>query len=267
MSEELAHQNSPSTCPKCSAPLRSDIYFCAYCAEGWRRPFQGLEAAPEPVWDAETRIRLRASGAYEACWLYLIAMLVAWIGHLILNGNDDYNALDLILEASGLSIASLWLVYRNFDTVKASIRLKGLVSPWFVLAGVLLLPMLAINHLYHAFLLSETSVVINPFIYDLAERDPWLAGLFICLIPAVFEELGFRAYIFPILKRAITPVWAAVISSALFATLHFSFWSWPYLFSFGLLMAFTATKCRSVLPCVLLHFAHNYAVLFLLPRL
>jgi membrane protease YdiL (CAAX protease family) len=33
-----------------------------------------------------------------------------------------------------------------------------------------------------------------------------------------------------------------------------------------MLLAYTATKSRSVLPCVILHFAHNFAVLFLLPR-
>jgi membrane protease YdiL (CAAX protease family) len=266
MTSELSKSSPSGCCPKCSAPLRPEIYFCPYCAEGWRNPEQGLEPTPEPVWDAETRIRLRAGGAYEACLLYLVALFIASLPHFILGEQQGGRTWDVILSAVCIGVASLWIGFRNFPLVKESLRLSGLISPWFLLSAVLLLPLLAVNHFYHALLLKETSVVVDPSIYVLADHHAWVAGLFVCLFPAVFEELGFRSYVYPLLQRALTPVWAAVISSALFASLHFSFWSWPYLFSLGLLFAFTATKCRSVWPCVVLHFAHNFAVLFLLPR-
>jgi predicted amidophosphoribosyltransferase len=73
MSNELTQNSPQGVCPKCSAPLKSEIYFCSNCTEAWRNPSQGLETTPEPVWDAETRIRLRANGAYEACFIYLFA--------------------------------------------------------------------------------------------------------------------------------------------------------------------------------------------------
>lgn len=266
MTTELSKRGAAGSCPKCSAPLRPDVYFCTYCAEGWRSPTEGLEPTPEPVWDAETRIRLRAPGAYEASLLYVVALFVSALPHAFIGDGKVLSSWEIILGSSCVAIASLWICFRNFTLVKESFRLSGLISPWFFVSAVSLLPVLAINHLYHALLLKETSVVMNPEVYLLADRDPWMASLFICVFPAVFEELGFRSYVFPLLQRALTPVWAAVISSALFATLHFSFWSWPYLFSLGLLFAFTAYKSRSVLPSMLLHFAHNFAVLFLLPR-
>ncbi len=267
MSEELTHKTSLIKCPKCSAPLRSDIYFCTYCAEGWRNPTQGLETTPEPVWDAETRIRLRARGAYEACYIYLIALLLGIIFHEVLGGQEeDASELELILISLSVGVASLWVIFRNFEEIKKSLNWRGLISPWFMLSAFLLLPTLAINHFYHSLLIRETSVVMGKSVYLFADGFPWLAGLFFCIFPAVFEELVFRSYVYPLLNRALTLVWAAVISSALFATMHFTFWSWPYHFLLGLLLCFTATKTRSVFPCVLLHFAHNYAVLFLLPR-
>ncbi len=263
---ELARGPVPGRCPKCSAQLRPEVYFCPYCAEGWRSPTEGLGPTPEPVWDAETRIRLRASGAYEASLLYLVALFVSGIPHLFMVDRKMVSSWDVILGSSCVAIVSLWIAFRNFGLVRESLRMSGLISPWFLLSALALAPLLAINHLYHALLLKETSVVMDPSIYLLADRDPWIAGLFVCLFPAVFEELGFRSYVYPLLQRALTPVWAAVISSALFASLHLSFWSWPYLFGLGLLFAFAATKTRSVLPCVVLHFAHNFAVLFMLPR-
>ena len=266
MTTELTRSGAPGCCPKCSAPLRADLYFCANCAEGWRDPAQGLGPTPEPVWDAETRIRLRAYGAYEAFFLYLIALFVSSLPQAFVSDGKVLSSWELILGSSCVAIASLWITFRNFSLVKESFRVAGLISPWFLVSALALLPMLAINHLYPALLLKETSVVMDPSIYLLADRDPWMAGLFVCVFPAIFEELGFRSYVFPLLQRALTPVWAAVISSALFATLHFSLWSWPYLCGLGLLFAFTAYKSRSVLPCMILHFAHNFVVLFLLPR-
>jgi hypothetical protein len=209
---------------------------------------------------------LRANGAYEATLLYVLALFVSGIPHIFLDDKKMVSSWDVILGSSCVAVVSLWIAFRNYGLVKASLRLQGLLSPWFLVSALALVPLLAVNHLYHALLLKETSVVMDPSIIVLADRDPWIAGLFVCAFPAIFEELGFRSYVYPLLQRALTPVWAAVISSALFASLHFSFWSWPYLFSFGMLLAFTATKTRSVLPCVLLHFAHNFAVLFLLPR-
>ena len=266
MNNELAKSGVPGRCPKCSAPLRPDIYFCPYCAEGWRSPTEGLGPTPEPVWDAETRIRLRAAGAYEACLLYLLALFVSSWPHLLLGDQKSLSAWDIFLGSSAVAVVSLWIAFRNFRLVGESFRPQGLVSPWFLVSLGVLVPMLAVNSFYHDLLLKETSVVTDPSIYLLADRDPWVAGLFICVFPAVFEELGFRSYVYPLLQRALTPVWAAIISSALFASLHFSFWSWPYLFSLGLLLAFAATKCRSVFPSMVIHFAHNFAVLFLLPR-
>ena len=266
MSNELARSPVPGCCPKCSAQLKPEVYFCPYCAEGWRDPEQGLGPTPEPVWDAETRIRLRAPGAYEATFLYLVALFVSSIPHLFLGDSKTVSSWDVILGSSCVAVVSLWIAFRNFGMIKESLRPQGLISPWFLVSALALAPLLAVNHLYHSLLLKETSVVMDPSIYLLADRDPWIASLFVCVFPAVFEELGFRSYVYPLLQRALSPVWAAVISSALFASLHFSFWSWPYLFGLGMLLAYTATKSRSVLPCIILHFAHNFAVLFLLPR-
>jgi membrane protease YdiL (CAAX protease family) len=266
MSNELTQNSPQGVCPKCSAPLKPEIYFCSNCTEAWRNPSQGLETTPEPVWDAETRIRLRASGAYEACFIYLFASLFGLIVHKLLGSQNSYDPLETILVSVSMGIASLWIIYRNFDIIKNSIRFDGLISPWFLLSAVILAPMLAVNHYYHGFLLKETSVMMDSSVYLLADESSWLAIIFICVFPAVFEELVFRSYVYPLLNRALTLVWAAVISSVLFASLHFSFWSWPYHFMLGLLLAFTASKCRSVLPCIILHFVHNYVVLFLLPR-
>lgn len=266
MSSELSNASPLGLCPKCSAPLRAEVYFCPLCTERWRSPTAGLEPTPEPVWDAETRIRRRAGGAYEASLLYLVAIFVASIPSFLMDGRRGGDAGGVVFGSVCVAVASLWIVYRNSSLVRRSLGVEGLLSPWFLLSAGLLLPLLAVNHLYHSLLLKRTSVALDPAMDLLVDHHPWLAGIFVCVFPAVFEELGFRAYVYPLLQNALTPVWAAVISAALFASLHLSFWSWPYLFTFGLLLAFTLTKCRSVLPCVVLHFAHNLAVLFLLPR-
>ena len=76
------------------------------------------------------------------------------------------------------------------------------------------------------------------------------------LVPAVFEELLYRK----LLCAELTlhgGVFAAIISALLFGLAHFSFYTFPYAFICGLVLAFVYLKTGSVKYTVAVHFANN----------
>ncbi len=81
--------------------------------------------------------------------------------------------------------------------------------------------------------------------------------LTMALLPAVFEELLFRGMLLQSLRRAMTPFWAIVVVSAMFAVAHQHFLRYPATFSVGLLLGWTVYRTGSVWVGVALHLAWN----------
>jgi membrane protease YdiL (CAAX protease family) len=253
-------------CAVCGSPLNPAIYFCTTCAKPWRDAGIGLGPVPEPVWDPETRIRLRSPEAYTVFFVYLAALFVADMPRVIMGGSGKYDIVYLAFNDLCVAAATLWIAYRNWETIRPALNLKGLSSPWFLAGAAMLVPLLAINYGYHSVienLITRSGSADE--IGKLAVGHPVSVFLLVCVMPALSEEIGYRAFTYPVLLRALSPWPAALLTSALFATLHLSFWSWPYLFLVGLFLNQVATRTKSVLPSMVLHAVHNAAVAFVFP--
>lgn len=84
------------------------------------------------------------------------------------------------------------------------------------------------------------------------------ATLFAAVFIAPFcEEVFFRGFVFPGLRRGMSVGWAILISSLLFAIAHADPGSFPVLFVIGLALAFLRWRTRSLWPCILLHMLNN----------
>ena len=82
------------------------------------------------------------------------------------------------------------------------------------------------------------------------------------LLPAVFEETLFRGVM---LKRLVGygAFKAIIMSSSIFALLHFSIPSLPVVFLMGVLFSYLTLRMKSLMPAMILHFLHNLTVTFL----
>jgi membrane protease YdiL (CAAX protease family) len=85
--------------------------------------------------------------------------------------------------------------------------------------------------------------------------------LSLCLQPAVIEELAFRGVVFTALRRALGPAETIVVSSVMFMALHFSPVCWLHLFVMGVALGYLRHRSGSLMPGVVLHFAHNFLVM------
>ncbi len=86
-----------------------------------------------------------------------------------------------------------------------------------------------------------------------------VATLFICLIPAIFEELFFRG----ILIKGLTknPIICSLLSGLCFALYHFSLAQFLYQFIYGFILCLLAIKSKNILPCMLAHFLNNFIII------
>jgi uncharacterized protein len=84
------------------------------------------------------------------------------------------------------------------------------------------------------------------------------ATLFAAVIIAPFcEEVFFRGFVFPGLRRGMSVGWAIIISSLLFGVAHADPGSFPVLFVIGLALAFLRWRTQSIWPCMMLHMLNN----------
>ena len=94
----------------------------------------------------------------------------------------------------------------------------------------------------------------HPLIYSI---------IFICLQPALFEELAFRGFIFNNLLGKFSVTATFVISALLFAILHLSVISVLWLFPIGLLFAYFRYKYNSLWYGIVGHFCYNCTIILL----
>jgi membrane protease YdiL (CAAX protease family) len=274
MNNEL-QTGTPPACLRCGSALSAEYHFCPNCAQEWRPQSPSLGPTPEPVFDADTRIRNRSGEVYVVFTQYLFAMFVAFI--LTILGARSYDDGKfptyqyLILNEICAGLVTLWVAYRYRYIIRPFFNVAGLMTPTF-LVGLLLLPvMIGFNWVYNealGALMGDLQGALNAgadYIRDQSILHVVPTVLLMCLLPAITEEIACRAFMFTSLRKALSLKDAAVWSSVLFATLHLSIYQFPVWFVFGLYLCWLTHRTKSVVPAIIIHCLYNYFMIFLIP--
>jgi membrane protease YdiL (CAAX protease family) len=89
-----------------------------------------------------------------------------------------------------------------------------------------------------------------------------LSVVFICLLPAIVEEVGYRGLVLGWLQALSARPWQAMAgSAALFSLLHWSLLAWLWLFPLGLVLAYCRFRYGTLWYGIFAHFAYNFAIL------
>jgi membrane protease YdiL (CAAX protease family) len=131
--------------------------------------------------------------------------------------------------------------------------------PWFV--GLLVL-IVGVNILYsyaitalHLHLTTNDQVVLQESKYAPISVYAILAGS--VLIAPLCEESFFRGFVLPGLLHDLSPIWAILISSLLFAVAHADIGSFVPLFAIGLCLGFLRLRTGSTWASISLHMLNN----------
>ena len=79
------------------------------------------------------------------------------------------------------------------------------------------------------------------------------------VVPAIFEELCFRGFLFGALRTRLDGLWTVIVSAVLFGVFHEMLFSGRLLPStfLGLVLGWVRLRSGSVLPGMVLHALHN----------
>ena len=125
--------------------------------------------------------------------------------------------------------------------------------------------MIFINFLYHSMIIKLLNLGTE------RTQDPLVVagfGFFWIVVinsvmPAVWEEIAFRGLIQGKFGEVVGHKEAILLTSILFAIIHINFLSWIYLFFLGIVLGFLRHYTKSLWPCIVLHFMHNFVVTYL----
>ena len=95
------------------------------------------------------------------------------------------------------------------------------------------------------------------------EGRPWLLFYFvlcICFIGPIVEELFFRGFLYPALRKKVGAVLSILLSAALFSLLHMTFVGFLSIFFLGILLAYVYERSGSLLPSITIHIIHNSSI-------
>lgn len=251
-------------CSYCKALLHPAVYFCLGCGTPYKDSSLVVSKPLPPVMDESDLIRAKAPHVWTLFWSY-VGVLVFFSMLTMALFQEDRPDLQLIVMEIALLVTTCIWARLYWRTLWAQFQRSGL-HPITPIAIALLFPLLAVNYGYHwlftQVLESAGEEIMDP-IAELQEVGFGRIALIItfCLFPAVTEEIAFRGLVQHWLMTAIKPWRALVLASFLFAIMHFSIVSLPYLFAVGMLLGWVKWKTGSLYPAMLIHFLHNFVVI------
>jgi membrane protease YdiL (CAAX protease family) len=258
VSDFLSKPPAASRCSYCGSPLDSRVYFCPRCAKPHRPVEEMLPASLPRFENFETRLRNDARPAWTIFFSYLCVIAIGSMLAAAIWGFDDREPA-LLFVAFALAALTLFFVAREWRDVRTLLATSGMLQPaaW---AGLLVLaPLLLLNFGYHHLLMQLLSVEAER--YDDYFTSKWGPLVFICIMPAIVEEIGFRGIIQHQFEKVVSPGIAIGVASLVFSAAHFSVLSSPYLALVGMLLGWMKWKTGSLYPPILAHFLHNLVVI------
>jgi membrane protease YdiL (CAAX protease family) len=252
-------------CAYCGQPLVRGYYFCTACAMPHSTAESVLPQVRQPQWDTETRVRRLVPEAWNLFLWYVGVMLAfAVVGWIIFPGKSGQLS-RLVIDSLAVAGVSVAFGIAQHQILRPQLAGLGVTTKFFWQGLLILAVLLGINFTWSGLLqhLATDDMKKDSF-EDMIKLVPSVVGrvAMICVMPAIFEEIGFRGLMQTWLMRVISPWKAIAVSSALFTAAHFNVLGSPYLFLVGGLLGWVRWRTGRLFPGMVLHFLHNLAVLW-----
>ena len=233
-------------CINCSEPLTADSNFCRHCGFAQK---QGDPAEANQKWDDIRQI----------LWFFLIDAVICCVGSFIhfFHTLSRSIIVDFILALVSVTFFTLnWSKYRpllswhNFSLAK-------LLGYCAIAVAASVMVSFFVNWLNNSLFSHRFSYYA---FYAPHKYGKELAVFFVAVMPALFEELGYRGFLLGKLLAVTEQKQAIFISAFLFAIMHTSFISLVWLIPFALWQGYIRVKQNTIWYGVCTHFCFNFTV-------
>jgi membrane protease YdiL (CAAX protease family) len=205
-------------------------------------------AAPAIRWD-DLRV---------VTWLYgllLLTSLICGIGYSV-DPDGDFGFWTTLVDAIVIT-GFAWHFRQEIAPLLNPSTLDGQAARKLGIAAAV--QFVALGAVFY--LLEKTGLPFERITDEMQRHDYrlWQLLALYSLMPAVFEEIGFRGVIFGRLRRMLGENEAWVVQAAFFSVLHLSPVIFPTHFAMGMIFGWLRMRTGSLLPGMVLHAAWNAA--------
>ena len=241
--EQLPH------CANCDQPIQENSRFCRYCGHAIASVSEG---STEDKWKAIKQTALFFAIHAVACCVFSFFDYFKTFSWSIF--------IDAFLAVVAVVFFTInWsklkgvLVWNNFSIL----RLLGY-------CGIAITGSLVVNFIVSWMTRSLFSTDVSYYeFYSSHRHSIALAIFFVAVMPALFEELGYRGFLLGKLMLVTDKKQAIFISSFVFAIMHRSFISLFWLIPFALLLGHVRTKENTLWYGICMHFCFNFTAVML----
>ncbi|HTI61780.1 CPBP family intramembrane glutamic endopeptidase [Mucilaginibacter sp.] len=236
-------------CGNCDQPIHENSRFCNHCGQAQTIISEG---STEEKWKAIKQAALFFGIHAVACCVFsFVDYFKTFTWSVVF---DSFLAvIAIVFFAINWSKLKNVLVWNNFSALRllgyCCIAVVGSLLVHFIV-GWLNRKLFSTDFSYYEF-------------YAFHRYSIALAILFVAVMPALFEELGYRGFLLGKLMLVTDTKQAIIISSFVFAIMHRSIISLFWLIPFALLLGRVRTKENTLWYGVCMHFCFNFTAITL----
>ncbi|WP_054852072.1 CPBP family intramembrane glutamic endopeptidase [Olleya sp. ITB9] len=236
-------------CKHCNNLLEQEVKFCSQCGQS--------------VVKTVTNTKIKNVNIIIS---FYIAMLVFMVIVYFIDLNFPFNLeADLIVE-TGFACIVLGFASLDFKPVLLLYNIKQLNLKLIGFAA--LTPIITSFFVYFFieyanYLFSDVEAANYYESYQYLDYPLFWSILFIAILPPIIEELAFRGVLFNQLLKVTNQKLTIIATAFLFALIHFSIFSFLWIFPFGLLLGYLRYKYNTLWLGIIIHFLHNFIILML----
>jgi hypothetical protein len=105
--------------------------------------------------------------------------------------------------------------------------------------------------------------IVQVFMEEKQTLILWVSALFAAIFGPVAEEIFFRGFMYPAIRKTLGVFWGMLITSAVFSLLHAHLVGFLPIFALGMLLVYLFEKTGSLVPSMAVHMIHNVAMVIL----
>lgn len=188
--------------------------------------------------------------------------------------NDNFRMVfnTFMMNLVGISVI-VYFVHRKYgqDIKAIGLTARGAarnvlyaVTGYIALIPVLLVIMIVTFYVTRLFKYEPpVQPIVQVFMEEKQTMVLWISTIFAAVFGPVAEEIFFRGFMYPVLRKGLGVFWGMMIVSAVFSFLHAHIVGFLPIFALGLLLVWLYEKTGSLVTCMAVHIMHNVAMVVL----
>lgn len=221
----------------------------------------------EPVtWGIPDVIRISLVILFISYLVGIIEAFIIKVLHINLNVNLHIIIITFFIDAFACLVLLYFVIVKHKKTL-ASLGLKfssffknvlaGITAYIFIVPSLLVILILSIRLLNFLGYSPPAQPVLEAFMEEKRSNVLLFLTIFVSVFGPIVEEMFFRGFVYPAIKKRLGVLVAALLSAAIFSLLHSNIVGFLPIMTLGVLLAYLYETTGSLVSSITVHIIHN----------